>query len=234
MHIDDRVIFIHNLRTSGTSTRRALLHGRDPNEHKQWPWKDRRNGKHAFARMVRPHFSAEDWSSRFKFSIVRNPFDRLVSLYGLFRRPTEPSFQKNLKHISVPYKLDKLVRALRHPDVSLKMSKKEKLDLHEMAFGLGFKDWLRFCDEYQWNACRALDVDAPMTRIQQVEWFDGLDRVFRFEQLDELHDCLVGKGYPVPVRENATVHEPWESYFDNETYDWAAKVFADDIERFGY
>ena len=60
------------------------------------------------------------------------------------------------------------------------------------------------------------------------------DVVFRFEEREDLNDCLSDLGYAVPRRENETKHSPWQSYYSAETYDWVAEVFADDIRRFGY
>lgn len=242
MHIDDHVIFIHNPRAAGTSVRRALCDGLPPNMH--LPIEAQRlgpgytNQKHLFARMLRKRMSEHDWNRRAKFGIVRNPFDRLVSLYGLFRRPTEKAVQKRsseLTRLHVPHKMNKFARHLIHPTLHGDMPKEQQKELYEKAFGYDFKPWLlEFCEEYSWNGCRYLDPKRPMTRIQQVEWFEGLDIVFRFEQLDELRDWLVDLGYPVPVPENATKHTPWQSYYDNETFDWVLDVFKDDILRFGY
>ncbi len=170
----------------------------------------------------------------YKFTFVRNPWDRMVSLYGLFRRPTEQRHQLRRPSKKTPYKLDKIMDALTHKRANQAMSKNAKRQLADMAFGLGFKEWLAFCDEYRWNGCPYLDTDLPMTRIPQVEWFEGLDRVFKFEDRDALDECLDDMGYPVAVPENQTVHEPWESYYDANTYDLVAKAFAEDIARFGY
>ena len=247
VHIDEQVIFIHNPRAAGTSVRRALAHGKDPNLTIPWPgnvptaWTT--NSKHAFAGTVRVELADSPlvpdgaWETRFKFAVVRNPHERLVSLYGLFRRPTEPARQaKYLVDGKHPHKIDKFILALNPSGVNLEaMRKVQKKRLCNLALGLGFKDWLLgFCEEYHWNPCRYLDSERPITRIQQVEWFGGLDKVFKFEELDELHDGLVERGYPVPRPENQTDHAPWESYYDAETHDWVSEIFRDDIRRFGY
>ncbi len=249
MIIDEQVIFIHNPRAAGTSVRRALLHGADPNAAGNIPYPGNvasawtQNQKHAFAGMVRGAIPVEVWESRFKLAIVRNPFERLVSLYGLFRRPLERVGMGLPDRASVwkrqtqrqPYKLNKLILAISHPDVHRDISKAAKFNLHRVAFECDFKTWLLvFCETYCWNGCKYLDRERPLTRIQQVEWFEGLDAVFKFEEMDALRDCLSGRGYRLPVPENATEHAPWQSYYDAETYDWAAAAFKDDIERFRY
>ena len=246
MHIDSRVIFVHNPRAAGTSIRRALVHGENPHLSVSWPGNLKssvsRNRKHGLASYVKAKLPPRIWDRRFKFSVVRNPHDRLVSLYGLFRRPMEERYQAEggpTKRGDPRWKLDKLIASLHRDGMDQRLLKLQKLKLLRMAFGLGFKDWLKFCDEYCWNAIAYIEesragLPRPLTCIPQVEWFDGLDRVFKFEELDELYDVLVGMGYPVPVVENQTEREPWESYYDAETFDRVAATFHEDIRRFGY
>jgi hypothetical protein len=225
MHVDDQVLFIHNPRTSGTAIRRSLLFGEDPNAKPQWPGD---LGKHAFANQLRNWTPENEWNKRFKFSIVRNPWDRLVSLYGLFRRPTEPNFEGKIK-----VKVGKFLEALDHPSLEDPRTIRMRDFARRAVFHLPFIEWVKWCDEYQWQGCRYLGV-RPMTRIPQCRWFDALDHVFRFEDREEINDFLQERGYPVPEPENVTDHDPWESYYDDETYDMVAKAFAEDIERFGY
>lgn len=237
MHIDERVVFIHNPRAAGTAIRRALNHGADPNANIPWPgsvpsrWTN--NRKHLFARQLKAELPAEVWETRTTFAVVRNPWERVVSLYGLFRRPTEPGYQTSVADAKQPYKLAKLIGSLAKAD-ALAMRKGELRRLAWHAFRLGFRDWLAWCDEWGWNSCRYLDSDLPLTRIPQSEWVENVDCLFRFEDMDEIADFLRSRGYPAPVRENATEHKDWRRYYDAETYDRVAEAFAVDIAAFGY
>ena len=61
------------------------------------------------------------------------------------------------------------------------MEKGERKRLVRDAQGIDFKRWLLgWCDTYKWTLVPYLG-HRPMTRIQQVEWTDGLDRIFKFE-----------------------------------------------------
>lgn len=239
MHIDDRVIFIHNPRAAGTATRRALLQGADPNANIPYPgnmaFGRNSNQKHMFAPQVHGYLARDDWDGRFKFVIVRNPWDRMVSLYGLFRRPIEPAFVDRSAGAKMPVKLDKLIHAVRHPDIGVRTPKEGKRRFNRWAFGLGFKEWMMgFCEDYRWNACRYLNDERPMTRIPQARWTHGVDRVFRFEDLDPLDGVLAEHGYDRLGRENATERKPWRSYYDRESFDFVAQACREDIEMFGY
>ena len=225
MFIDEQVIFVHNPRTSGTSIRRALLCGLEPDEHISWPGnlasETTRNRKHDFAGTIREQLSSEIWDSRFKFSVVRNPHDRMVSLYHLFRRPIKEQ----------RCKLGKFTASLRSSRVE-NLSKSKKQRFRRKASALSFKEWIRFCDEYNWNNCGYLDAETPLTRIQQVRWFDGLNKVFHFENREEINEFLRAGGYHAPQVENASEHEPWEAYYDEETFDLVEDMFKQDLARF--
>lgn len=67
-----KTIFIHIPRTAGTSIE-MLLEGRD------W-WLENPKEKHITASKAKELY-ADWWDDYFKFSIVRNPWDRVVSMY---------------------------------------------------------------------------------------------------------------------------------------------------------
>ena len=233
------VLFIHNPRTSGTSIRRALLRGRDPNAELQFPASLADMGKHSFPSQIRKKMEANafspdgTWDRIFKFSVVRNPWDRMVSLYGLFRRFGEDAFKQRADHAKTPIKLRKFTNQLEHPSIYPTMKKAHLTAIVLEALELNFKDWIKFCDEYSWQGCPYLGI-RPMTRIPQAKWFEGLDMVLRFEDREHIDAVLTMRGYPPCAHDNATEREPWESYYDADSYDMVKEAFAEDIERFGY
>lgn len=65
-----KLVFVHIPRCSGTSIEHSLLNGRlVPDGEKHWN-----------ASMLKNHLG-DLWDDCFKFAIVRNPFDRMASLY---------------------------------------------------------------------------------------------------------------------------------------------------------
>lgn len=239
MHLDEQILFVHNPRTSGTSIRRALLRGTDPNHELQFPAALPDMGKHAFPYQIKKKMQtsrfipADTWDNVFKFSIVRNPWDRMVSLYGLFRRFGQADFKARSAHAKVPIKLRKFINQLEHPTIHSQMDKGLMTDIVLDALKLDFKDWLKFCDEYSWQGCPYLGL-RPMTRIPQSKWFDGLDMVLRFEDRDYIDTLLTERGYPPCTRDNTTKRRDWRGYYDSESYDLVADAFRVDAKRFGY
>lgn len=69
----EKIIFIHAPRTSGTSIENQCLSGRQVPD----------GMKHFNAKMMKKVVGQQFWNESFKFSIVRNPWDRVISLYHM-------------------------------------------------------------------------------------------------------------------------------------------------------
>ena len=71
--VNDEVIFIHNIKTGGTYLR-ACIDGKEVG-----------NG-HETAQQSKSFIESKAWNNRFKFAVVRNPYDLMLSLYHYFRK----------------------------------------------------------------------------------------------------------------------------------------------------
>jgi hypothetical protein len=69
-----KLIFIHIARTGGTSIETALV-GKD------WWFFDAQT-KHISAKQARMFYGEELWKSYTKFSVIRNPWDRIISMWA--------------------------------------------------------------------------------------------------------------------------------------------------------
>ena len=73
----DNIVFIHPPRCSGSSIEKSLAPAR-------WMWPGL---KHHDAREAKNKCGNDRWTNSFKFAIVRNPFDRVISMYvGMWYR----------------------------------------------------------------------------------------------------------------------------------------------------
>lgn len=81
------VIFVHITKTGGTSLRAALKFNR--------PNKDLGLKKHQTSRQIIELIGQEKWDQSFKFCFVRNPWDRMVSLYNYMKKMKRSYFVKN-------------------------------------------------------------------------------------------------------------------------------------------
>ena len=69
-----KLIFIHIARTGGTSIEASLV-GKD------W-WLVDPSSKHISAKQARDLYGKDIWEAYTKFSVVRNPWDRVVSMWA--------------------------------------------------------------------------------------------------------------------------------------------------------
>ena len=86
-----KIIFIHIPRTSGTSIESAFKFNMD-----------KVGGKHLKASEIKKNIGNDKWNNYFKFSIVRNPWERFASMYSM------PFFRKinRLSGKSIDYFFD--------------------------------------------------------------------------------------------------------------------------------
>lgn len=236
VRIDHQVIFIHNPRTSGSSISAAMEQFRDSRNGKFCPNRylvkrlpglgpSERPGVHFRATQVRENIDPNIWNNRVKFSVVRNPWDRMASLYEKFR-----VLDINKKHITHSGSTD-IEHAIGNvrPVSGAVLSRNERAESLFMAQKLPLEEWILWCRDYQW----------PIVLRQQIMWFDGLDEVFRFEDMQRIDDFLNAKGYlricgKTPIIINKHKHRPWRTYYNRESFDYVADFFSDDIRIFGY
>jgi hypothetical protein len=195
-----KCIFVHIPKTGGKSVRRALGLG--------WPG-------HKDISQYAEELNPAVFQNYFKFSIVRNPWDRLLSEYN---------FQKNN---SRPKK-DKLFI------FDERGTKRKFSDWVRTAFANPHRykgeDW-------------AGDVSKHIHRWSpQVDWLsvDGkiaVDFVARLENINEDFP-QIGKKIGLPPakfpRRNGKWHWHYSNYYDKATRELVAEYYARDIEAFGY
>ena len=97
----NKIIFLHIPKTAGTSIIRTLL-GVQPHQHLDW-WELKEKHK-------------EYWDGYYKFTVVRNPFDWLVSMYhGMYGGDpnTWPAFGDVHKPIAAYMEFSEFIKNLR-------------------------------------------------------------------------------------------------------------------------
>lgn len=143
-----------------------------------------------------------------KFCVVRNPWDYMVSWYAFQKMLAESRIQviKNNPNLQSSNK-DKF-------NLSLQQSKIERLNL-------GFEVWLK---NTQW--------------VTQYTWAKDCDYIIKFENLNsdfktvqEKLDCFIPLGHL-----NKTTGRPksYQDYYTQETIDIVAQKYAIDIKTYNY
>jgi hypothetical protein len=194
MSIKLRTLFVHIPKNAGTAIIRALGM---PADSKHRPWTDYKT--------VWPW----RWYFTFKFAVVRNPWDRVVSNY-LYAR-----MQKSHHHSpdgSTAYGMHPDYEALR--DASFE-------ECVEMIPTLKHLGWL---PQSHW-------VCNPRGKLM-------MDYLCRYERLAEdfQHVCRklwIKRELPV-VNTSEGREKPWQDFYTEKTAAAVRKYYADDIERFGY
>jgi hypothetical protein len=99
-----KLLFIHIARTGGTSIEQALVHD-------DW-WKIDPATKHISASQARRRYGQETWRDYAKFAIVRNPWDRFVSMWTIGYWYGRDTYWKGVR----PDSFQDFIRTLRpHP-----------------------------------------------------------------------------------------------------------------------
>jgi hypothetical protein len=192
-------IFVHVQKTGGNSVRAAL--GGDIFDAR----------KHFLARELREVYGRAVWDSRFKFSFVRNPWDRLVSWWSLI-----DNARQYLDLTKPPNKFFGyvLTRARSFEEFLLRCD-------DEIVDNDGRKNIFRNQIDYL--------VDDGGTII--------VDLIGRFERLQESFDEISRRLGRNPVelpRTNVSRHRDYSEYYTPALAEMVARHYARDIEAFGY
>lgn len=258
-----KAIFVHIQRTGGNSVQRVFQQ-HDPELVETVPVDTAlRRTKHCFASDIEACVGTERYRAYTKFSIVRNPFDRLVSWYSFFA--------------DGGHREDGGIRLVREPwPLRLVYRGQQRLARHARASELYTRAWLgvlrrlrpggaeeiklRFGDvgdrvmrEVQRNCtCFAEFVDLPREHpsglfdrfhANQLDYLLsqdgelGIDHVLQFESLGEgfarLAEVLGFPGRLPHVNASSRPHG-YRAAYDERTRAIVSERFRRDCERFGY
>jgi hypothetical protein len=185
---------------------------------------------------VKAILSKWGWSydEYFRFTFVRNPWSKLVSLYEMIREVDRRSVRRRVAGALDHSRRGRFVRAVKS---ALFASEHEPPP---------FKDWLRTIqtdgagaggfEHQRWRRYGTYTLDNYVSD-EDGQWL--VDEVIKLEELNEtLFATLERIGIltdqlTIPHR-NARKHRPYQSYYDDESRDLVRTMYASEIERFGY
>jgi len=207
MLINNDLIFIHVPKSAGSSVTNIIGHIDGTTELTDQPL-------YLHALTFSPHVPAlqmkavlanKEWEARWKFAVVRNPWDRMTSIY---------------RYVNRPFKLDKWFG-----------EEWEKVQAKITTF-------TDFVYNYDMTGLGVWWFDH---RTPQIRWAEGVDSIFKAEEMNVLEKELESRGYPLKIpQHNVSLlpqdHEPnfYRTYYNDETRALVAEWFAEDIELFGY
>lgn len=189
----ERIIHIHPNKTGGTTIRKMLRIKHQPG--------------HLRAVELRDYY--HEYEDAFTFAVVRNPFDRMVSLYEYKRR----KWQAANRHRQLYWGFDEWVRMCFVDDETET---------------LGFTP--RFLKPCTWW----VQDDDGQIIVDKIIRFEPFD-----EAVNTLHKECQARGIPysltVPHLRRGRAREPYQSYYkDERTLVAVRNWFISDIEVFNY
>ena len=224
-------IFIHVYKTAGEAVVAALpqisgrsgvtiWEGRKPRPYPSHPVGFGLLAKHSTAAMIRSALPAQMWSQYFKFAFVREPVDRVVSLFNYAATVATARRRislDNLLHHSPLRRYDPLdapsIRAFRATD--------------------SFSSYIRHQDTLRDDAMR-----PQWLAIADPSGDCIVDFVGRYENLDRDMEHIQNKlGLPVriPPRKNvSSVRKMSRAHVSREDEEYLRELFALDYQHFGY
>lgn len=214
-------VFVHIGKTAGTSIELALcdkfnidfeLTKKNPDTGEWW--------KHSWARSLRKDLGEDRWDESFVFSIVRNPYDMLLSLYSMYTQYPE------------------YTNPTVHPDLYHPWNAFENFEHLVLDMGRGtYKGTDKKKLEKMWDNLSNLQTKYLKWRFDDKK--DPLvDYVGRYENLEEswahiLREIGISRFFPLP-KHGATKHEPWENVYTTEMREIVYNYNKSDFENFSY
>jgi hypothetical protein len=211
---EKRIIFVHIPKTGGTSVEDAIFPAgpeRDPHEHLYGEPNPHQSGhlQHLKATQIRNVVTPEVYDACFRFSFIRNPWDKAASQYFYHHRRRD---LQELLGIEDRNLFRRLLGKRRMVPFQVYLESIRTGPLH-----VQWEDQYKFiCDE---NGGSMVDF------------------VGRFERLAEDFDEVCRRAGLEPRRlphKKKSKHRHYTEYYDDETRKIVAEFYARDIEKFGY
>ena len=244
-----KLIYFHIPKCAGVSVRRAI--GIDKTKHTGLY----KNVSTALAIDVRYNTDDEIYNSYHKFSIVRNPFERMLSLYSFRKKQGDlyihaNLFDTNLGPDGTEWDFNRWMQ-------SSIMKGTTDEGLASMCCDTYFNEcWLFQKNTKEMNLSNQLKRWTPeyigrnymrshLEFLNQVDVLSNpltggrlmTDTILRLENLNEERNDMFGKlGYVAPKlpKRNKSKHKHYSHYYDDDSVWLVSKIFNKDLNFFGY
>jgi hypothetical protein len=220
------LIFFHIPKNAGVSIRRIL-----EIDTKMHPFNFSRTTNLGID--IKKYTDPEIFKSYYKFTVVRNPWDRMVSLYH-FRKKENDLFMHNMSAGKVfgpdgtiwgfkKWILNSEIKAVKNNKVLFDLAEGKKPTKTKRTEGF-LREHIDFINQ--------LDI------ITDLDDNFLVDKILRFETLSEDWNRMLKylKIHPIPQlpRKNYSGHIHYSDYYDDDLRDFVGALFRKDIEVFDY
>ena len=217
---DHNLIFVHVQKTGGSSILRAFGLRGDLVDHR-------------LAADLRGQYGRALWNRCFKFSFVRNPWERLVSWWAMIDANRAAYQRGALAEINPRFLTPDSLRSLGSSRLQVK-----GFFRYVIANARTFEEFLRNCSN------EIHDPDGPKHIFKnQLDYLSDangrmmVNHVGRFEDLETEFSQICARLGRHPQRlevVNSSQHEHYSRYYTPELAELVAKAFKKDIEYFGF
>jgi chondroitin 4-sulfotransferase 11 len=215
-----KLIFVHVQKTGGSAIRRALGHRDDLVDHR-------------LAVDLRDLHGRAIWNRNFKFAIVRNPWDRLVSWWSMIEASRD-AYQRGVITEINP----RFLTPCERPRYRSRGLRVKRFFRYVVANAGTFEEFLRNCNK------EIPDPDGPKHIFKnQLDYLTDasgrmiVNYVGRFENLQTEFSSVCDQVGCSPRRlevVNDSKHEHYSRYYSPELVELVAAAFKRDIEYFGF
>ena len=201
-----KIVFIHIPKTAGASVINSF-------QGQKIIVPNNRTKNQNYHSTLQDTLNFKDVDDYFKFTVVRNPWHRVISWYTFRKRILQQSL-KRLKN-NVPVK---------------KVLNDKNVIVNEYDAMQDFNKWLPTYIEKPWDFTWFSLID------NQIDWIGNVnhvDKIFRFETLER--DFTNHFNLTLP-KKNVSTHKnfDWHSLYNTDTIKLVKKVYEKDIDIFKY
>jgi len=191
---DINMTFVHIPKCAGTSIGR---------------WIDQRKGNSEYIeRYDHPTLKMMSSNNSFSFTVVRNPWERMVSFYHFLRK---------IESATPHYTSEQIQWIVNETNKSIDWST--------------FDKWLQNIDQFSVIPGWWFKVNEPQT-----SWYKDVDLVLRYENLENDFKQVqeIFKNYDSLPKTLVTDHTNYQDYYNSSTRELVTNMFQEEIEILGY
>jgi len=201
----EKLIFTHIPKNAGTSIKKLLVGNEDFKSLKR-PW------KHETIVNIKKS-NPEVYNSYKKFAVIRNPYDRMVSMYAFLKRYRSSNDLLNTYQYNSKTNSYEIIETAKAP-------------IDE------FRHWWKDKNADPQKIHGDLEIAKRLFNSQS-DWIDDTVHIIKYENLDNDLSDFLNKEIELPIENDSYTFE-YTKYYNQEIADIIYDRYKEDFEKFDY